>query len=92
MESEQLTPVDSIKDVVQSSMKVPEFNKHLKKDISAETFVEITIKMKTIVRKHLMIKIKQANCVRGEPYKHRLWNDTVHVSLSQTEASRAHKI
>ena len=30
-ESEQTTPVDSIKDVVQSSVKVPEFNKHLKK-------------------------------------------------------------
>ena len=30
MESEQATPVDSIKDLVQSSMKVPEFNKHLK--------------------------------------------------------------
>ena len=29
MESEQATPVDSIKDVVKSSMKVPEFNKHL---------------------------------------------------------------
>ena len=31
MESEQATPVDSIKDVVQSSVKVPEFDKHLKK-------------------------------------------------------------
>ena len=30
MKSEQATPVDSIKDVVQSSMKVPEFDKHLK--------------------------------------------------------------
>ena len=30
-ESEQATPVDSIKDVVQSSVKVPEFDKHLKK-------------------------------------------------------------
>ena len=52
MESEQATPVDSIKDNVQSSMKVPEFDKHLKKDV-----VEITIKMKTIVRKPLMIKV-----------------------------------
>ncbi len=30
-ESEQATPVDSIKDVVRSSVKVPEFDKHLKK-------------------------------------------------------------
>ena len=30
-ESEHATPVDSIKDIVQSSVKVPEFNKHLKK-------------------------------------------------------------
>ena len=57
-ESEQATPVVSIKDVVRSSVKVPEFNKHLKK---AEghigwNVVEITIKMKTIVRKPLMIK------------------------------------
>ena len=31
MESEQATPVDSIKDVVQKSEMVPEFDKHLKK-------------------------------------------------------------
>ena len=31
MESEQVTPMVSIKDVVRSSVKVPEFNKHLKK-------------------------------------------------------------
>ena len=31
MESEQATPVDSVKDVVQSSVKVPEFDKYLKK-------------------------------------------------------------
>ena len=31
MESERATPVDSIKDVFQSSVKVPEFDKHLKK-------------------------------------------------------------
>ena len=30
-ESEQATPVDSIKNVVRSSVKVPEFDKHLKK-------------------------------------------------------------
>ena len=58
-ESEQATPVDSIKDVVRSSMKVPKFEKHLKK---AEGYIDrnvvkITIKMKTIVWKSLMIKI-----------------------------------
>ena len=31
MESEQVTPVDSIKDIVPSSMSVPKFDKHLKK-------------------------------------------------------------
>ena len=57
-ESEQMTPVDSIKDVVTSSVKVPEFDKHLKKaggQISRNV-AKITIKMKTIVRKPLMIK------------------------------------
>ena len=53
------TPVDSIKDVVRSSVKVPEFDKHLKKAGGhiGRNVVEITIKMKTIVRKPLMIKI-----------------------------------
>ena len=59
MESEQATPVDSIKDVVRSSVKVPEFDKHLKKARRhiCRNVVEITIKMKTIVRRPLMIKI-----------------------------------
>ena len=39
MELEQATPVVSIKDVVRSSMQVPEFDKHLE-DISAETLRE----------------------------------------------------
>ena len=58
-ESEQATPVVSIKDVVRSSGKVPEFDKHLKKAGGhiGRNLVEITIKMKTIVRKPLMIKI-----------------------------------
>ena len=58
MESEQVTPVVSIKNVVQSSMKVPEFDKHLKKAGGhiGRNVVEITIKKKTIVRKPLMIK------------------------------------
>ena len=60
MESEQVTPMDSIKDVVQSSMKVPEFDKHLKKARGhiGRNIVEITIKMKTIVWKPLMIIIQ----------------------------------
>ena len=49
-------PVDWIKDVVQSSVKVPELDKHLKKvgGHIGRNIVEITVKMKTIV---LMIKI-----------------------------------
>ena len=41
-ESEQATSVNSIKDVVRSSVKVPEFDKHLKRpeDISAETLLK----------------------------------------------------
>ena len=56
-ESEQATPVVSIKDVVRSSVKVPEFDKHLKKAGGhiGRNVVEITIKMKTIVRKTLVI-------------------------------------
>ena len=48
----------SIKDVVRSSVKVPEFDKHLKKagEHIGRNVVEITIRMKTIVRKPLMIK------------------------------------
>ena len=61
MESEQTTPVDSIKDIVRSSMKIPEFNKHLKKarGYIGQNFVEITIKMKIIVQKPLMKKINK---------------------------------
>ena len=53
-----MTSVDSIKDVVRSSVKVPEFEKHLKKAGGhiGRNVVEITIKMKKIVRKPLMIK------------------------------------
>ena len=58
MESEQTTSVDSIKDVVRSSVKVPKCDKHLKKAGGhiGWNVVEITIKIKTIVRKSLMIK------------------------------------
>ena len=47
----------SIKDVVQSSVNVPEFDKH--GGHIGRNVVEITIKMKTIVRKPLMIKINK---------------------------------
>ena len=52
-------PVDSIKDVVRSSVKVPEFDKHVKKAgrYIDRNVVKMTINMKTIVRKPLMIKI-----------------------------------
>ena len=58
-ESEQATPVDSIKDVFRSFVKVPEFEKRLKKAGGhiGRNVVEIVIKMETIVRKPLMIKI-----------------------------------
>ena len=48
----------SIKDVGQSSVNVPEFDKHLKKAGGhiGRNVVEITIKMKTTVRRTLMIK------------------------------------
>ena len=57
-ESEQTNPVDSIKNVVRSSVKVPEFDKHLKKTGGhiGRNFMEITIKMKILVQKSLMIK------------------------------------
>ena len=57
-ESELVTPVDSIKDVVRSFLKVAEFDKHLKKagEHIGRIVVELTVKMKTIVRKPLMIK------------------------------------
>ena len=50
--------MDSIKDVVRSFVKVPKFDKHLKKAVGhiGRNVVEITIKMKTIVRKPLMRK------------------------------------
>ena len=58
-ESVQVTPVDSIKDVFRISVNVPESDKHLKKASGHidRNVAEITIKMKTIVRKPLMIKI-----------------------------------
>ena len=51
----------SIKDVVRSSVKVPEFDKHLKKagGYISQNVVEITIKLKTIVQKLLIIKINK---------------------------------
>ena len=78
MEPEQSTSVDSIKDIVRSSVKVSEFDKHLKKAGGhiGRNVVEITIKMKTIVLKPLMIKIlaycdlKEMIIVLDECYPH----------------------
>ena len=60
-ESKQAIPVVSIKDVVRSSVKVPEFDKQLKQAGGhiGRNVMEITIKMKTIVRKPLMIRINK---------------------------------
>ena len=57
--------MDSIKDVVRSSVSVPEFDKHLKKAGGHidRNVVEITIKMKTIVRKPLIIKMHSYCCL-----------------------------
>ena len=53
--------MDSIKDVVRSSVKAPEFDKHLQEAGGhiCRNVVEITIKKKSIVRKNLMIKNHQ---------------------------------
>ena len=50
---------DSIKDLVRSSVIAPEFDKDLERAGGniGRNVVEITIKMKTIVRKPLMMKI-----------------------------------
>ena len=52
--------MDSIKDVVRSSVKVPDFDKHPMKAGGhiGRNVEEITITMKTIVRKPLMIKLE----------------------------------
>ena len=55
MESEQTTPVDSIKNVVRSSLKVLEFDKHLKK---AGGHIGWNIVEIAIVGKLFMIKKK----------------------------------
>ena len=51
--------MDSMKDVVWSSVNVPELDKHLKKAGGhiGRNVAEITIKMKTIVQKPLMMSI-----------------------------------
>ena len=53
--------MDSIKDVVRSSVKVPEFDKHLKKAGGhiSQNVVEITIKMKTKIKRGIYF-IQQA--------------------------------
>ena len=60
MESEQVTPVDSIKDVVRSSVNIPKFDKHLKKAGGHIGRNIVEIMMKTIVQKPLGIEIKDS--------------------------------
>ena len=71
--------MDSIKDVVRSSVKVPEFDKHLKKAGGhiGRNVVEIAIKMKTIVRKPLMIKINKLD--RAEHWRIRRLKESAHM-------------
>ena len=77
MESEQVTLVDSIKDVVRSSVKVLEFDKHLKKAGGpiGRNVVEIIIKMKIIVQKVLMIK-KNNNNLKTEMERRKVFQAT----------------
>ena len=49
--------MDSTKDVVQSSVNVPEFDLKTAGGHIGRNVVEKTLKMKTVVRKPLMIKI-----------------------------------
>ena len=81
MESEQATPGDSTKNIVRSSVKVPEFVKHLKKvgGHIGRNVVEITIKMKTIVRKPLMIKNHQASSQKFRQLKHCFFSSMCYV-------------
>ncbi len=63
--------MDSIKDELRSFVKVPEFDKHLKKvgGHISRNVVEITIKMKTIVRKPLMIRMYRTGLGIKQPTK-----------------------
>ena len=87
-ESEQTNPMDSIKDIVQSSVKVPEFNKHLKKAGRhiRRNVVEITLKMKTIVRKPLMIKNHQAS---SQKFRELNWENRT-IAERQKKTTRFH--
>ena len=60
--------MDSIKDIIRNSMKVPELDIHLKKARGhiSRNVVEMTIKMKTVVRKPLMIKIWLSHLIINE--------------------------
>ena len=82
-ESEQATSVVSIKDVVRSSVKVPAFDKHLKKAGGhiGRNVVEITIKMKTTVRKTLLIKINKLRFRNLDNYFYYVY-DLLHTDKS----------
>ena len=89
--------MDSIKDIVRSSVKVPEFDKHLKKAGGhiSRNVVEITIKMKTIVRKPLMIKKRRNKQIDEEKESYlsianilqmrlQKWKDNAHTFFGET--------
>ena len=75
----------SIKDVVRSSVKVPVFGKHLKRAGRhiGRNVVEITIKMKTIVQKPLMIKINKLRLRNLDKWNILMAYQTVEIILCQ---------
>ena len=85
-------------DVVKSFVKVPEFDKHLKKAGGHidRNGVEITITVKTIVRKPLMIKIIQLrlrnvdNCIFFDTLKYLKWTYPSYSCLKNTTLIEIH--
>ena len=78
--TEQVTPVDSVKDVVRSSVKVSEFDKHLKKARGhIGRNVEITIKIKTIVQNPLKFIVKQISKIKStDEWGRKIWNNFIY--------------
>ena len=82
--------MDSIKDVVRSSEKVLDFDKHLKKAGGhiGRNVVEITIKIKTIVRKPLRIKtypgIWHEIASNSEALVLNIWGEWSHIFIAIT--------
>ena len=77
------------------SIKVPEFDKHLKKagGYISQNFVEKTIKMKTIVQKPLMIKIRLTYfCFQSKPKFLIRWSILTIKKLSNSANVRTQNI